>query len=93
VLLGIGWNFLFVGATTLLTRCYAANEKAKVQALNDFLIFGTVAVASFASGAVLTGFGWSTVQLVALPPVAAVALAVLWLKLRSWRAAPRYAGL
>jgi MFS family permease len=93
VLLGIGWNFLFVGATTLLTRSYAASEKAKVQALNDFLIFGTVAVASFASGAVLTGLGWSTVQLAVLPPVAAVVLAVLWLKLRSWRAAPRYAGL
>ena len=62
VLLGIGWNFLFVGATTLLTRSYDACETAKAQALNDFLIFGTVALSSFSSGALLTGFGRSTRQ-------------------------------
>ena len=92
VLLGIGWNFLFVGATTLLTRTYATNEKAKVQALNDFLIFGTVALSSFSSGALLTGFGWSSVQIAVLPFVAVAVLAVAWLRLRSWRGAPRYAG-
>jgi MFS family permease len=94
VLLGIGWNFLFVGATTLLTRTYDAHEKAKVQALNDFLIFGTVALSSFSSGALLTGFGWSMVQLAVLPFAVIATTAVLWLKLRAWRVpAAQYAGL
>jgi MFS family permease len=94
VLLGIGWNFLFVGATTLLTRAYDAHEKAKVQALNDFLIFGAVALSSFSSGALLTGFGWSMVQLAVLPFVVVATTAVLWLKLRAWRVpAAQYAGL
>jgi len=94
VLLGVGWNFLFVGATTRLTRTYDAREKAKVQALNDFLIFGTVALSSFSSGALLTGFGWRMVQLAVLPFVAIAAIAVLWLKLRAWRVpAPHYARL
>src|SRR4051812_20175792 len=55
VALGVGWNFLFIGATTLLTRTYAGAEKGKVQALNDFLVFGTVTLSSFASGAMLSG--------------------------------------
>jgi MFS family permease len=94
VLLGIGWNFLFVGATTLLTRTYDTHEKAKVQAPNDFLIFGTVALSSFSSGALLTGFGWSMVQLAVLPFVVIATTAVLWLKLRAWRVpAAQYAGL
>ncbi len=93
VLLGIGWNFLFVGATTLLTRTYDPSERAKVQALNDFLVFGTVALSSFSSGALLTGPGWGMVQLAALPFVAIAGLAVLWLKARAGRAAPGYAGL
>jgi MFS family permease len=93
VVLGIGWNFLFVGATTLLTRCYAAEERAKVQALNDFLVFGTVALSSFASGAMLSGLGWSMVQLLIMPFAAVAAGAVLWLRLRAPRTAPQYAGL
>jgi MFS family permease len=92
LLLGTGWNFLFVGATTLLTRTYEPSERAKVQALNDFLVFGTVALSSFSSGALLTGHGWGMVQLAALPFVAVAGLAVLWLKARG-RAAPGYAGL
>jgi hypothetical protein len=63
------------------TRTYDLSEKAKVQALNDFLIFGTVAFSSFSSGALLTGFGWSTVQLAVLPFVLVAAAAALWLKL------------
>ena len=49
-MLGIGWNFLFIGATTLLTRSYSVEEKAKVQALNDFLVFGTVAMSGLCLG-------------------------------------------
>ena len=55
--LGLGWNFLFVGATTLLTRTYSLNEKAKAQALNDFIVFGTVTLTSFSSGAVQHALG------------------------------------
>jgi len=82
LLLGVGWNFLFVGATTLLTRTYAPGERAKVQALNDFLIFGTSTVAAFSSGALLAGLGWASVQVTVLPAVAIAAGAVVWL---GWR--------
>lgn len=92
VALGVGWNFLFVGATSLLTRAYAPEEKGKVQALNDFLIFGTVAVSAFASGALLSGVGWRMVQVAMLPAVAAAACAILWWRQRTLAAAPRYAG-
>ena len=92
VVLGIGWNFLFVGATTLLTRTYSAEEKGKVQALNDFLIFGTVAMSSFASGALLSGVGWSMVQVAIMPFVVIAAGAVLWWRQRAPAAEPRYAG-
>jgi MFS family permease len=78
LLLGIGWNFLFVGATNLLTRTYTPEERGKVQALNDFLIFGTVTLASFASGALLSSVGWAVVQIAMLPLVALAAGAVLW---------------
>jgi MFS family permease len=92
LLLGIGWNFLFVGATTLLTRTYQPEERAKVQALNDFTIFGTTTLAAFSSGAMLTGFGWTTVQVMVMPFVAVAAVAVLWMALSGWRAAPGYAA-
>jgi MFS family permease len=93
VVLGIGWNFLFVGATTLLTRVYAPEEKAKVQALNDFLIFGTVAVSSFASGALLSGLGWNMVQVAVMPFAVVAAATVFWLRQRSAATAAQYAGL
>jgi MFS family permease len=91
LLLGIGWNFLFVGATTLLTTTYAPEEKGKAQALNDFLVFGTVTVSSFASGALLSGVGWSVIQLAVMPPVAIAATAVLWWRHRT-ATAVQYAG-
>jgi predicted MFS family arabinose efflux permease len=81
-LLGVGWNFLFIGATTLLTETYNPEERAKVQAVNDFLIFGLVALSSFSSGALLNRFGWETVNYAAMLPLAAVVAATLWLKAR-----------
>ncbi|PWT93425.1 MAG: MFS transporter [Proteobacteria bacterium] len=93
VALGVGWNFLFIGATTLLTRAYSGEEKAKVQALNDFLVFGTVALSSFASGLLLNTVGWAVVQIAIMPFVAAAGCAVLWLRLQRGRAEPQYAGL
>jgi len=79
VLLGIGWNFGFVGATALVTETYFPAERAKVQAANDFLVFGTVALASLSSGVLLQFFGWSAVN-IALFPFVGIALAlVTWL--------------
>src|SRR5689334_6780258 len=78
VALGVGWNFLFVGATTLLTRTYAGVERGKVLALNDFLVFGTVTLSSFASGAMLSGAGWIKVQIAVVPFVVVAGVAVLW---------------
>ncbi len=86
VLLGIGWNLAFIGATSMVTDVYRPEERNKVQATNDFLIFGFVALASFSSGNVLNDFGWQTINWV-LFPVVLVCLALLgWLVLRERRA-------
>lgn len=76
ILLGLGWNFLYVGGTTLLTETYRPAEKAKVQALNDFAIFGIVVIASVASGWLMHGIGWIGVNLTALPFLAATAVVI-----------------
>jgi MFS family permease len=76
ILLGLGWNFGFIGATALVTDCYRPEERAKVQAANDFLIFGSVALASFSSGKLLSASGWESVNWLVFPPVA-IALALL----------------
>ena len=80
VLLGLGWNFLFVGATTLLTETYAPGEKAKAQALNDFIVFGTVTLTSFSSGAVQHALGWQTINMAVIPFLVLVGIANLWLR-------------
>lgn len=90
--LGVGWNFLFIGATSLLTRTYTPEERGKAQALNDFLIFGTVALSSFASGALLSSVGWRIVQVAMLPLVAAAAGTVLWWRRRVATPAAALAG-
>jgi MFS family permease len=82
ILLGVGWNFSFVGATTMLTDCYRPNERNKVQAFNDFLIFGTMAAGSFASGSMLAHYGWYLVNIVMFPVVAVSGAMLLWLTLR-----------
>jgi len=69
VLLGVGWNFAFVGATSLVTQCHRPNERNKVQAVNDFLVFGAMAIGSFSSGHLLASYGWSMVAEVVLPAV------------------------
>lgn len=87
VLVGIGWNFLFTGGTTLLTRTYTPEEKAKVQGLNDFFIWGTISVGAVTSGAVHSSVGWSAVNLVMAPLVVIVFATTLWLRY-SGRKAP-----
>jgi len=84
VLLGIGWNFMFIAATTLLTRTYRPHERIQAQTLNDFLVFGAQAGASLAAGAALATIGWRWLNLATLPAVAAVLAAL---------ALPRRAGI
>ncbi len=67
VLLGVGWNFLFIGATTLLPLTYNPSERFKVQAVNDFVIFGTQAVASLSAGWFIFAVGWENLLLLTLP--------------------------
>jgi MFS family permease len=79
VLLGLGWNFMFLGGTSLLTESYRPEERAKAQALNEFLVFGTVTCTALLSGALYNAFGWQAVNLGVVPPLVLVLCAVLWL--------------
>jgi len=69
IVLGIGWNFAFVGASALVLETHRPQERNKVQAFNDFLAFGMMALGSFSSGQLLANFGWSAVNMVVFPPV------------------------
>ena len=81
-LLGIGWNFGFIGATSLLAGAHRPEERARVQGLNDFLVFGLVTLASFASGALMADIGWAAVNIAMLPAIGVAALALAWLVMR-----------
>ncbi|MGA9866981.1 MAG: MFS transporter [Acetobacteraceae bacterium] len=78
ILLGVGWNFMFVGGTTLLTSAYALQERVRVQATNDFLVFGTTAITAFASGAIETTGGWGVLNLAVMPPIIIALALVTW---------------
>jgi predicted MFS family arabinose efflux permease len=78
VLLGVGWNFLYIGGTTLLTETYRPEERAKAQGANEQAIFIVMLISSFASGMTVTAAGWQRVNLFALPLVALVAAAIVW---------------
>lgn len=77
VLLGVGWNLMFIAATTLLTRTYRRDERIAAQTLNDFLVFGSQAVASLLAGAALATIGWTWMNLATLPLLAAVLVTAL----------------
>jgi MFS family permease len=85
--LGVGWNFLYTGGTTLLTQCYRPEEKNRAQGVMDSCVFWTMAVTSFSSGALITTQGWTWLNVGSLLPIAAVSLAVLWLALHQRGAA------
>lgn len=85
ILLGVGWNFLYIGATTMLTDTYTPSEKSKAQGLNDTFIFATLTVTSFASGAMVDHFGWQPINFYALFPVSIVLLGLVWLVISSGR--------
>jgi predicted MFS family arabinose efflux permease len=76
--LGVGWNFAFISATTLVTECHDPHERNKVQAFNDFLVFGSMALGSFSSGALLSSYGWSAVNEMVFPVVLVAALLLAW---------------
>jgi len=81
VVLGVGWNFLYIGGTTLLTETYRPEERAKAQGANDQAIFIMMVVSSLTSGATVTTAGWERVNFMAVPMVAVVAAALLWFML------------
>jgi len=78
MLLGVGWNFMFIGGTTLVTEAYRPEEQSRVQAFNDLLVFGCVATAAFGSGYLQAKFGWLAVNVVLALPVFAVFMAAIW---------------
>lgn len=81
IVLGVGWNFSFIGASALVLETHRPQERNKVQAFNDFLVFGMMAVGSFSSGQLLANYGWSAVNMVVFPPVA---IGLIALSLASW---------
>ncbi|MFT5789848.1 MAG: MFS family permease, partial [Shewanella sp.] len=85
VLLGIGWNFLFVAGTALLPRCYNADERYKTQAFNDTFIFGAQAMASLSAGWVIHVLGWEILLIICLPVIATLLLLIAWWKLSKSR--------
>jgi MFS family permease len=91
VLLGVGWNFMYTGGTTLLTETYRPAEKARAQGANDFIVFAIMLVSSLASGAMVSSVGWETMNRATLPLLAVIAAAVFWLAWRR-RARPAPAG-
>ena len=87
LLLGVGWNFMYTGGTTLLIDAYTPAEKAKTQGMNDVIIFTVMSISSFSSGALISAAGWEWMNLGTLPLLAIVASAVLWATLLRRRSA------
>ncbi|MEE9445145.1 MAG: MFS transporter [Cocleimonas sp.] len=82
VALGVSWNFLFIGATSLLTQTYREEEKSKAQGFNDFAVFTLVTIASLSAGMLQHKFGWEMVNYAALPFIAIIMVSVFWLKMK-----------
>lgn len=77
ILLGVGWNFGFLGASALVMECHRPEEKTRVQSLNDFIVFGTMAFGSFASGGLLTSYGWESVLRLSFVPLVLASAALV----------------
>ena len=84
ILLGVGWNFGFIGATAMVTSTYRTSEKNKVQGVHDVILFSTVAFASLMAGQVLNSFGWDGINMI-VRPIALACLLLLGLQVRSDR--------
>ena len=89
-LLGVGWNFGFLGASAMVLQCHTPQEGPRVQSINDFVVFGTMVIGSFASGSLLSAYGWSTVAALTLPPVVVAAAARGRLSLPSEKYPPHW---
>lgn len=85
ILLGVGWNFGFVGASALVLECHRPEERTRMQSVNDFIVFGMVALGSFSSGGLLTSYGWDTVLWVSFVPLALAASALTFTAVRRAR--------
>jgi MFS family permease len=83
LLLGIGWNFLFIGATTLLTETYAQEERFKAQATNDFIVFSVVSSASLSAGVLQHQYGWELVNYAAMPAIMFIFISLGWLHIQN----------
>ncbi len=81
ILLGLGWNFGFIGGTTMLTSCYTPSERGKVQGANDFIMSAVVAIASFSSGKLLAAAGWGFINIAIFPIALLALLLIAW---QSW---------
>lgn len=79
VLLGVGWNFTYIGGSALLTEAYRPSEQTKAQGANEMVVFTVQAVASFSSGVLVNTRGWDVLNYVAIPMVATCAIAIAWL--------------
>ena len=86
LLLGIGWNFLYIGGSTLLTQTYLPHEKITAQATVDFMVTATMTVTSLSSGALITTQGWSWLNAGSIVPVTAIAVVLAWVSLNQRRA-------
>ena len=84
--LGIGWNFSFIGATAMVTDCHTPAERSKAQGANDFLIFGATAAVSFLAGSILHSSGWGMINLLIFPVVAVILVPLVWASARVVRA-------
>jgi predicted MFS family arabinose efflux permease len=89
--LGVGWNFMFIGGTTLLTETYEPHEKTRVQGFNDMLVFATMAVSASSAGFLVNAKGWEMVNYTAIPAVAIALAGAIWLALRRQAARERSA--
>ena len=91
VVLGMGWNFMFIGGTALLTETYQPHEKTRVQGFNDMLVFATMAVSSSSAGVLVNAKGWEIVNYAAIPFITIALIAALWLTLQRSDAVPKTA--
>jgi MFS family permease len=90
VLLGVGWSFLYIGGTTLLTESYITpSERAKTQGLNDFVMFSLMGLSSLSAGILVTSSGWNVVNYASLPLIALAIAGILWLKLSRNKGGPQ----
>jgi MFS family permease len=80
VLLGVGWNFMYVGGTAMLTESYRPSEKAKAQGFNEITVFAVQAVSGFSSGYLVNAAGWNLLNYIALPLILVAGASLVWLK-------------